>query len=171
MSLSSRLVGIRMPAVALRSTTGRKVDLASLPGGRTVIYCYPRTSEPGTPAPTGWDVIPGARGCTPQACAFRDHHDDMARVGATVFGLSTQATSYQQEMATRLHLHFEVLSDEDFQLTDALSLPTFVADGMRLIERLTLVVKDGAIEHVLHPVTRPEKSAEDTLEWLSAQQV
>lgn len=88
-----------------------------------------------------------------------------------MFGLSTQATSYQQEMATRLHLPFEVLSDEDFQLTDALSLPTFVADGMRLIERLTLVVKDGAIEHVLHPVTRPEKSAEDTLEWLSAHQV
>lgn len=168
MLMSKRLIGKPMPRITLFSTAGRYIDLSSLPGGRTVIYAYPRTSQPGMPAPTGWDVIPGARGCTPQACAFRDHHAEIVQAGAAVFGLSTQATSYQREMAARLHLPFEVLSDENFDCIDALSLPTFVVDGMRLIERLTLIVNDGVIENVFHPIDWPEKAAEDTLSWLSA---
>lgn len=167
MSLTSRLVGSPMPKVRLASTAGRSVDMSSLGAGRTVIYCYPRTSEPGKPAPTDWHIIPGARGCTPQACSFRDHHADIAKAGAAVFGLSTQTTGYQQEMVARLHLPFEVLSDERFVFTEALSLPTFVADGMRLIERMTLIAKNGVIEHIFHPIAHPEQNASDTLEWLS----
>lgn len=168
MNLPDRLVGMMLPAISLRSTRDRAVDLASLGAGRTVLYCYPRTSEPGKAAPTDWDIIPGARGCTPQACAFRDHHQDLAKAGAAVFGVSTQSTAYQQEMAARLHLPFEILSDEHFRLTDALQLPTFVADGMRLIERLTLIARDGRIETVFHPIANPETNAGDTLQWLLA---
>jgi peroxiredoxin len=160
------LPGMAMPAVALPSTAGRMVDLSALPPGRTVIYAYPRTGEPGKPVPEGWDAIPGARGCTPQSCAFRDHHAELAALGAGVFGLSTQTTDYQREMAERLHLPFEVLSDADFRLTEALRLPTFEAAGMRLLKRLTLIVRDGSIEHVFYPVFPPDRSAEEVLAWL-----
>ena len=142
------LAGLAMPPVRLPSTAGRLVDLGALGPGRTVIYCYPRTGRPGAPLPNGWDAIPGARGCTPQSCAFRDHHRELADLGAEVYGLSTQTTDYQREMAERLHLPFEVLSDARFALTDALRLPTFEVDGMRLIKRLTLIVRDQRIEHV-----------------------
>lgn len=168
MSITSRLVGSSVPDVSLASTSGRSIDLSSLGAGRTVIYCYPRTSEPGKPAPTDWDIIPGARGCTPQACSFRDHHAEIAKAGAAVFGLSTQTTAYQQEMVVRLHLPFEVLSDEHLAFADALSLPTFLADGMRLIERMTFILRGGVIEQVFHPITHPERNAADTLEWLAA---
>ncbi|MEX2599795.1 MAG: peroxiredoxin, partial [Dehalococcoidia bacterium] len=134
------LEGTAMPPIALPSTAKRAVDVSSLGAGRTVIYCYPMTGVPGKPLPDGWDMIPGARGCTPQACSFRDHHAEMAALGAQVFGLSTQTTGYQREMAERLHLPFEVLSDAAFELSDALRLPTFQVDGMRLVKRLTLVV-------------------------------
>lgn len=160
------LPGMRMPQVSLPSTKGRIVDLANLPAARTVIYCYPMTGVPGRPLPEGWDEIPGARGCTPQTCGFRDHHRELAVLGADVFGLSTQTTAYQQEMAERLDLPFEVLSDAHFALREALRLPTFEADGMRLIKRLTLVVRDGAIETVFYPVFPPGESAEQTLRWL-----
>jgi peroxiredoxin len=113
-------------------------------------------------------MIPGARGCTPQACAFRDHHNELAERHAQVFGLSTQSTRYQQEMAERLHLPFAVLSDEQFKLIDALDLPTFEVDGMRLIERLTLIVRRAAVEAVLYPVREPERSAAEVLAWLHA---
>ena len=160
------LAGLAMPPVRLPSTAGRLVDLGSLGPGRTVIYCYPRTGRPGEPLPTGWDAIPGARGCTPQSCAFRDHHRELADLGAEVYGLSTQTTDYQREMAERLHLPFEVLSDARFALTDALRLPTFEVDGMRLIKRLTLIVGDGRIEHVFYPVFPPNESAAQVIDWL-----
>ena len=134
---------------------------------RTIVYCYPRTGRPGETLPDGWDAIPGARGCTPQACAFRDHAADLEALGADVLGLSTQDTAYQREMVERLHLPFEVLSDAEFKLVDALQLPTFEVDGMRLIKRLTLVIRDGRIEHVFYPVFPPDSSAEQIVAWLS----
>lgn len=160
------LPGTAMPAITLPSTAGRMVDLSALPPGRMVIYAYPRTGEPGKPVPEGWDAIPGARGCTPQSCAFRDHHAELAALGAGVFGLSTQTTEYQRELVERLRLPFEVLSDSDFRLTDDLRLPTFEAAGMRLLKRLTLIVKDGRIEHVFYPVFPPDRSAVEVLAWL-----
>jgi peroxiredoxin len=160
------LPGLAMPSVRLPSTDGRLVDLGALPAARTVIYCYPRTGRPGEPLPDGWDMIPGARGCTPQSCAFRDHHRELADLGAEVYGLSTQTTDYQREMAERLHLPFGVLSDARFALTDALRLPTFEADGMRLIKRLTLIVRAQRIEHVLYPVFPPDESAAQVIRWL-----
>ena len=160
------LPGLAMPSVRLPSTSGRLVDLGALPAARTVIYCYPRTGRPGEPLPDGWDAIAGARGCTPQSCAFRDHHRELTGLGAEVYGLSTQTTDYQREMAERLHLPFEVLSDARFALTDALRLPTFEVDGMRLIRRLTLIVRDRRIEHVFYPVFPPNESAARVIDWL-----
>ncbi|ODR97447.1 hypothetical protein AUC69_12135 [Methyloceanibacter superfactus] len=160
------LVGLAMPPVHLASTSGREVDVGALGKGRTVIYCYPRTGVPGENLPDGWDAIPGARGCTPQACAFRDHAAELAALDASLFGLSTQSTAYQRELAERLHLPFEVLSDADFELTNALRLPTFAANGMRLIKRLTLVVQDDRIEHVFYPVFPPDENASTVIGWL-----
>jgi peroxiredoxin len=162
------LVGLAMPHVTLRTTSDRSIDLGALGPGRTVIYCYPMTGLPGVPLPDGWDLIPGARGCTPQACGFRDLHDELAELGAAVFGFSTQITEYQQEMATRLHLPFDVLSDVDHQLTDALRLPTFDAAGMRLVKRLTLIIRDGVIEACFYPVFPSDQSAQVTIDWLRA---
>jgi peroxiredoxin len=162
----AHLPGLAMPSVRLPSTASRLVNLGALGPGRTVIYCYPRTGRPGEPLPTGWDAIPGARGCTPQSCAFRDHHREFGDLGAEVYGLSTQTTEYQREMAERLHLPFEVLSDARFALTDALRLPTFEVDGMRLIKRLTLIVRAQRIEHVFYPVFPPNESAAQVIDWL-----
>ena len=142
------------------------VNLGDLTAARTVIYAYPMTGVPGKPLPEGWDAIPGARGCTPQSCSFRDHFQELAGLGTAIFGLSTQTSDYQREMAERLHLPFEVLSDSEFKLTDALRLPTFEAEGMRLIKRLTLIVRGGVIEAVLYPVFPPNESAEKTVHWL-----
>ena len=155
-----------MPQISLRSTAGRMVDLSDLRTPRTVIYCYPMTGVPGKPLPEGWDMIPGARGCTPQTCSFRDHHQDLLQLKADVFGLSTQTSEYQLEMAERLHVPFEILSDADFKLCEALRLPTFEAGGMRLVKRLTLIVRDGRIEHVFYPVFPPNESADQVLRWL-----
>jgi len=160
------LPGLAMPAVRLPSTGGRMVDLGALSAPRTVIYCYPRSGRPGQPLPDGWDLIPGARGCTPQACAFRDHHRELADLGAEVYGLSTQTTEYQREMAERLHLPFEVLSDAGLAIVEALGLPTFEVDGMRLVRRLTLIVRDQRIEHVFYPVFPPDRSADQVMDWL-----
>ena len=162
------LVGLPMPKLSLRSTKGRMVDLSALAGTRTVIYAYPMTGVPGKALPDGWDMIPGARGCTPQSCGFRDHHKELAELGADVFGLSTQTTDYQCEMSERLHLPFEVLSDAELELTEALRLPTFEVDGMRLLKRLTLIVSGGRIEHVFYPVFPPNESAATVIAWLKA---
>jgi peroxiredoxin len=124
------------------------------------------TGVPGKPLPEGWDMIPGARGCTPQACEFRDHHRELADLSAEVFGLSTQTTEYQKEMAERLHLPFEVLSDAEFRLCDALHLPMFEVEGMRLVKRLTLIIREELIETVFYPVFPPNESAEQVICWL-----
>jgi peroxiredoxin len=160
------LPGLWIPSLVLRSTSGRKINLSEL-NSRTIVYCYPRTGRPDVDPPPGWNEIPGARGCTPQACAFRDHHSEVRALGAEVFGLSTQNSAYQQEAVARLHLPFELLSDEKFQLTDALQLPTFEIGGMRLLKRLTLVVRDGSVENVFYPVFPPDKHADEVLRWLS----
>jgi peroxiredoxin len=142
------------------------VNLRALPSPRTVIYAYPLTGVPGTPLPDGWDLIPGARGCTPQSCGFRDHFASLTALGAAVFGLSTQATDYQREVVERLHLPFDVLSDAEFTLTDALRLPTFTVAGMRLLKRLTLIIRGGVIETLFYPVFPPNESATMTAQWL-----
>ena len=165
---AAHLQGKTLPTVTLASTAGRMVDLSGFEG-RTVIYAYPMTGRPDVALPDGWDMIPGARGCTPEACAFRDHHAELKELGANVYGLSTQTTDYQSEMVARLHLPFEVLSDSEFALTDALELPTFEAGGMRLLKRLTLVVQGGRIEHVFYPVFPPDTHAEDVRDWLAAE--
>lgn len=162
----AHLTGKRLPAMSLLSTSGRTVDPAAL-RGRTVIYCYPRTGRPDQELPTGWNQIPGARGCTPQSCAFRDHYQELRGLGVSeVFGLSTQTSDYQREAAARLHLPFALLSDEKFAFATALKLPTFEVDGMTLIKRLTLVARDGVIEKVFYPVFPPDHNAEEVIRWL-----
>ncbi len=163
---AKHLLGMAMPQLSLPSTRERRVDLSHLSAPRTVIYCYPMTGVPGKPLPEGWDAIPGARGCTPQACGFRDLHSEFSTLKAEVFGLSTQTTPYQREMAERNHLPFEILSDAEFKLCDALRLPTFEVDGMRLLKRLTLIVRESRIEHVFYPVFPPDKSADQVIDWL-----
>jgi peroxiredoxin len=167
---AKHLAGMRVPAIELMSTAGRRVNLAELSLGRTVVYCYPRTGAPGQPVPKGWDEIPGARGCTPESCSFRDHYRQLRNLKTQVFGLSTQPTEYQREMAARLHLPFEVLSDAGFVLTNALRLPTFEFDGVRLLKRLTLVLSDGKIERVFYPVFPPDKHPEEVIAWLEHRQ-
>jgi len=165
------LTGMRLPELPLAATDGTRVDLATLKG-RTVVYVYPRTGRPGQALPTNWDAIPGARGCTPQSCGFRDHFADLKRLGVVhLFGLSTQATDYQREAAERLHLPFAILSDADLKLTRALNLPTFAVDGMTLIKRLAWVIDDGAIAKVFYPVFPPDRNAGDVLAWLKANPV
>jgi peroxiredoxin len=164
---AAHLIGMPMPPIALISTKGRRVDLSILTMPRTVIYCYPMTGVPGQPLPDGWNEIPGARGCTPQTCGFRDHYQQLQRLAADVFGFSTQTPEYQREMAQRLHVPFEILSDAAFALCNALRLPTFEVEGKRLVKRLTLIVRDGRIEHVLYPVFPPDQSASETLGWLA----
>ena len=162
---ADHLPGMRLPSVPLASTSGEIVDLSALPG-RTVVYCYPMTGRPDRSLPAGWDEIPGARGCTPQTCSFRDHHAELRSLGASVFGSSTQDTEYQREAATRLHLPFALLSDSDLAFAGALGLPTFEVDGMVLLKRLTLVIDEGWIEKVFYPVFPPDRSAEEVVEWL-----
>jgi len=161
------LMGAKLPAVSLKATDGETVNLSSLPG-RTVVYAYPRTGTPGKENPPGWDLIPGARGCTPQSCAFRDHFAELKDSGVDhLFGLSTQDSDYQREAAQRLHLPFAILSDEHLKLTKALNLPIFETAGMTLLKRFTLVIDEGTIEHVFYPVFPPDRSASDVLAWLS----
>jgi peroxiredoxin len=134
---------------------------------RTVVYGYPRTGKPGAAIPKGWDQIPGARGCTPETCSFRDHYKQLRELKTQVFGLSTQTTEYQQEVVERLHLSFAILSDADFAFTNALRLPTFEFEGVRLLKRLTLILSNGKIEKVFYPVFPPDKHAEEVMAWLA----
>ena len=158
--------GMRLPGVALQSTGGRQVDLSSLKG-ITVVYVYPRTGRPDQDLLPGWNAIPGARGCTPQSCAFRDHYQELKDAGAKhLFGLSTQDTAYQREAAERLHLPFELLSDEKLEFARALRLPTFDVAGLRLIKRMALIARDGVIARVFYPVFPPDRNAGDVLAWL-----
>jgi peroxiredoxin len=164
---ASQLPGRAMPALSLPATDGRQVALDGLGSGRTVIYVYPMTGRPGVELPPGWDDIPGARGCTPESCGFRDHHAELLAVGADqVYGLSSQSSDYQAEAVDRLHLPFAMLSDERLALADAPGLPTFSVDGMTLYRRLTMIVTDGVIEHVFYPVFPPDQHAQEVLGWL-----
>jgi len=154
-----------LPDIALASTQGQSVNLRKL-AGWSVIYIYPMTGQPGIALPDGWDSIPGARGCTPQSCAFRDHHAELQQLSVQVFGLSTQTTAYQAEAAARLHLPFALLSDAEFAFTEALKLPTFEVSQQRLIKRITLLVLDGKIEHYMYPVFPPDQNASQVIDWL-----
>ena len=163
---AAHLAGQKLPALALPATDGSRVDLAKL-AGRTVVYIYPRTGVPGRAMPEGWDAIPGARGCTPQSCSFRDHFAELKALGvAQLYGLSTQDSDYQREAAQRLKLPFAILSDANFALTRALKLPTFAVAGMTLLNRMALVIDDGVITKVFYPVFPPDKNAEEVIAWL-----
>ena len=164
---AGHLQGAKVPDIALPATDGSHVSLARL-AGRVVVFAYPRTGEPGKPAlAQDWDMIPGARGCTPQACAFRDLHGELIAAGAAgVFGLSTQDTGYQLEVATRLHLPFSLLSDAKLTLTKALGLPTMEVAGLILLKRLALIIDDGRIAKVFYPVFPPDKNAAEVRGWL-----
>jgi peroxiredoxin len=162
------LEGLQIPDLTLAATDGRRVSLCALPA-RVVVFAYPRTGRPGDPALVeGWDQIPGARGCTPQSCAFRDLHAALLAAGATrVLGLSTQGTDYQREAVERLHLPFAILSDADLVLTRAIRLPTFEVAGQTMLKRLAMVVDDGRITKVFYPVFPPDRNASDVLAWLA----
>ena len=164
---TAHLPGMTIPPISLMATNDTRVTLAGLPG-RTIVFAYPRTGEPGKISLVeDWDMIPGARGCTPQTCSFRDLYAELKAAGATqVFGLSTQSNAYQTEMASRLHLPFPVLSDETLELTRALELPTMDVAGLTLIKRLALVIDDSRITHVFYPVFPPDRNAGDVLAWL-----
>jgi peroxiredoxin len=164
---ADHLPGMALPGLELPATDGRAVRLDRAGAPRAVVYAYPRTGRPDEPSLVpDWDLIPGARGCTPESCAFRDHHAELVALGAEVFGLSTQDTAYQRELVERLHLPYPVLSDAELRLTGALRLPTFEAAGETLLRRLTLVVREGRIEHVFYPVFPPDGHAEQVLAWL-----
>lgn len=163
------LVGMRLAAIALPSTAGGSVDLASVTG-RVVVYAYPRTGRPDQPPLVAdWDAIPGARGCTPQSCGFRDHHAELVQLGVgSVFGLSTQDTAYQREAVDRLHLPFPLLSDAELRLASAMRFPTMRVADCVLYKRFALVIQDGVIERVFYPVFPPDQNAEAVLSYLRA---
>lgn len=165
---AAHLTGAKVPDISFAATDGSAVSLALLPG-RTVVYVYPLTGRPGAALPDGWDEIPGARGCTPQSCAFRDHYGALLASGADrVFGLSTQDTDYQREAADRLHLPYPLLSDAALRLTTALRLPVMLISGNTLLKRMALIIDDGVIVRAFYPVFPPDRNAADVLEWLRA---
>lgn len=163
---SDHLPGRRLPNVEVLATDGTMVDLSAVSSPWTVVYIYPRTGVPGVDPPNGWDDIPGARGCTPQSCSFRDVHADLAALGATVFGLSTQAHEEQVEFSRRQQLPFLLLSDPELVMGEALQLPTFETDGIVAYKRMTLIVRAGAIAYVRYPVFPPDRDADEVLAWL-----
>ena len=163
------LTGMKIPDLSLASTRGDEINLSSL-CGLTVIYIYPTTGRPDTRLPDGWDQIPGARGCTPQSCSFRDHHDELRKLNAEVYGLSTQSTAYQQEAAERLHLPFALLSDEGLKLVEKLSLPTMEVEGKTLTMRTTLICDNGMITKVFYPVFPPDQNANEVINYLKHKQ-
>ena len=162
---ASHLEGISLPDLAFPSTDGHDVNLTEL-YGRNVLCIYPITGRPRVSLPEGWDRIPGARGCTPQACGFRDHYKELQSLNTGVFGLSAQTTEYQTEARDRLHLPYQLLSDSSLRLKQHLQLPTFTAAGMELFKRLTLIADNGRIVKVFYPVFPPERNADDVLNWL-----
>jgi peroxiredoxin len=164
---ADHLMGMAIPSVRLMSTLGVGVDLAEAARQRVVVYAYPRTGKPGEPLPDGWDGIPGARGCTPQSCAFRDHVEDLAAYGVTVIGLSAQSPADQLEFATREQIPYPLVSDPTLEVAARLRLPTFSVPGMRLYSRLTLVARRGRVEKVFYPVFPPDRNAADVLNWLA----
>jgi peroxiredoxin len=165
--LTDHLKGMKLPKVVLEATDGRMIELSAI-NGRLVIYCYPMTGRPNVALPDGWDQIPGARGCTPQSCAFRDHYQELQSLGAEVMGLSVQTTEYQKEMADRLHLPFPAVSDANYQFQKALNMPTFVTAGMTLLKRVTLIANHGVIEAVHYPIFPSDSDAAWVLDYLKS---
>jgi peroxiredoxin len=159
------LLGATLPQLLLIATNDDRVDLSAIQG-KVVLYCYPMTKQPHVPIPDGWEQIPGAPGCTMQSCAFRDFNAEFRALGVQVYGLSTQNSAYQQEVVDRLHLPFELLSDEHLALTTSLRLPTFEVEGRRLIKRLTLIVNNGKIVKVFYPFFPPNENAQAVFDWL-----
>ncbi len=167
---ADHLPGRALPDLTLPASDGTPINLARLGPGRTILYLYPMTGRPGVELPEGWDLIPGARGCTPESCAFRDHFLELREAGAQrVYGMSSQDPDYQAEAVERLHLPFPMISDPEFALADTLGLPTFSAPGHdRLHSRLTLIINDGSIEKVFYPIFPPNEHAGEVLAWLRA---
>lgn len=163
---ASHLEGLLLPDLVLQSTDGSSVNFTDL-SGRWVIYVYPMTGRPDVPLPDGWDGIPGARGCTPQSCSFRDHYAELKALNTGVVGLSTQTTEYQREVRDRLHLPFQLLSDSTLRLRNTMQLPTFTVAGMELYKRLTLIAHEGRIEKIFYPVFPPDQNADEVLIWLA----
>jgi peroxiredoxin len=164
------LPGMDLPDLELGSTTGPPVNLRGASTTTGVFYFYPHTGRPGQPPPREWDAIPGARGCTPQSCAFRDHHAELDRLGATVYGVSAQTTEEQREFAEREHIPFPLLSDPELRVARALDLPTFEFDGAELYKRVTLIATGGRIVKVFYPVFPPDRNASDVAAWLEHRQ-
>lgn len=162
----AHLPGKDLPGVTLMATSGRQVRVDEAAQQRTVFFFYPRTGRPDQPVPSTWDQIPGARGCTPHSCGYRDNFDEFRRLGVAVYGVSSQDTEYQRELVRRTQLPYEVLSDEQFRLIDALRLPIFTFEGVRLVKRLAFVANKGRIEKVFYPVFPPDRNAEVVLQWL-----
>ena len=160
------LIGMKLPDIDLPATDGSVVNLSEQKR-KTVVYCYPMTGKPGIPLPEGWDEIPGARGCTPQSCSFRDHHSELSALGADVFGLSAQNTEYQREMVGRLHLPFLVLSDANFKFCEVMRLPTFEVSGMRLLKRVTMIAENNTVMKVHYPIFPSDSDAPWVIEQLS----
>ncbi len=170
---ADHLTGMALPDVTLTATNGETVTLNQI-NGRVVIYIYPMTGRPDVALPNGWERVPGARGCTPQSCSFRDHYQELKALDTQVYGLSTQDTAYQKEAKERLHLPFEMLSDEGLELREALSLPMMDPDlvaGLILYKRLTLIASYGKIEKVFYPVFPPDKNIDDVIDWLNSDQL
>jgi peroxiredoxin len=165
---ADHLPGLAVPSLALPATSGDELDLAALASERLVAYLYPRTGTPGEPLPDGWDDIPGARGCTPQSCSYRDALAEFERLGAAVIGISAQSATEQAEFAAREHIPFPLLSDPGLRLAAALRLPTFEAAGMRLYRRLTLIAEAGVVLKAFYPVFPPDRDAATVLAWLAA---
>jgi len=165
--LADHLVGMDFPPLTLLGTDGKKWSFKDFSSPTTVVYVYPRSGVPGVPLPDGWDLIPGARGCTPESCGFRDHFTELQKLGADVFGLSSQDHEYQKELAERIELPFPILSDPDLEMKATLRLPTFIASGMELYCRLTLVIRNGKIVHTFYPIFPPDTHAADVVEWLA----
>ena len=161
------LVGMQFPDRILKSTSGENVNLSRIEG-RVVIYCYPMTGKPGVPLPESWDEIPGARGCTPQSCSFRDYHAELSELGAEVYGMSTQTYEYQQEMAERLHLPFQVISDSNLEFCRAMKIPTFNVDGNTLMKRVTMISYNGSIEAVHYPVFPSDSDPKWVIQYLES---
>ena len=165
---ADHLEGASLPSVSVPVTGGTEVDLGDSAHEFLAVYAFPRAGRPGEALPAGWDEIPGARGCTPQSCAFRDLHGEIAASGAIVLGLSSQTIEEQRDLATRLGLHYPLASDPRFAVADALRLPTFeVAEVGRLYRRLTFIARRGVIEKVFYPVFPPDRNAEEVLAWLT----
>ena len=167
---SSHLLGKSLPSIVLHSTSDKQVNISNIKGN-VVFYCYPMTGQPGVELPDGWDLIPGARGCTPQSCSFRDHYQELQAFNTQVYGISTQKSSTQLEAVERLHLPYELLSDANFELTTSLQLPTFEVENRRFIKRLTLIIQESKIVKVFYPIFPPERNVIDVVEWLKQEKI